>query len=65
MRLNVGPDDMLARFLKELAGVIAKLLSIVFESHGCWVKSTMTAKRETSLPFLRKVERKNWDTSGW
>ena len=31
---------------------------------GCQVKSPVTRKRETSLPFLRKVEGKTWGTTG-
>ena len=30
------------------------------KNHGCLVKTPMTGKRETLLPFLRKGEKKNY-----
>lgn len=49
---SMGQDDILLRVLKEMTDVVAELLSIVFVNHGCPVKSPVTGKRETSLPFL-------------
>lgn len=52
---TVGPDSIHPRVLKELAGVITKTpYSAYLKIHGCQVKSSVTRKRETSLPLLRK-----------
>ena len=62
---SVGQDDILPRVLKQMADVVAEPLSILFENHGCPVKSPLTEKRETLLPFLRKGEKRIWGTTGW
>ena len=64
MYKSMGPDDIHPTGLKEMADVVAEPLSIIFENHGCLVKSPVTGKRETLLPFLRKGERKTWGTTG-
>ena len=68
MKLNVyksmGPDDIHPRVLKEMADVVAEPLSSYLKNHSCTVKSLVTGKRETLLPFLRKGERKIWGTTG-
>ena len=62
---SMGSDDIHTGVLKEMADVAAEPLSIIFENHGCLVKSPVTGKRETFLPFLRKGERKTHGTTGW
>ena len=68
MKLNVyksmGLDDIHPRVLKEMADVVAEPLSIIFENRGWLVKSPVTGKRETFLPFLIKGERKTQGTTG-
>ena len=68
MKLNLcksmGPDDIHPRILKEMADVVAELTSIIFEKSWLSVKSPVTGKRETLLPFLRKGERKTRGTTG-
>ena len=59
---STGPDDIHPRVLKEMADVVAEPLSE--ENHGCLVKSLVTGKRETLLPFLRKGERMIQGTTG-
>lgn len=61
---SMGSDDIHPRVLKEMADVVAEPLSIIFENHGWLVKSPVTGKRETFLPFLRKGERKTQGTTG-
>ena len=61
---SMGLDDIHPRVLKEMADVVAEPLSIIFENHGWLVKSPVTGKRETLLPFLRKGERRIWGTTG-
>ena len=46
---------MRPRVLRELADIVAKPLSIVFESHGSHMKFLVTERRETSFPFPRTV----------
>ena len=60
----MGSDDIHPRVLKEMADVVAEPLFIIFENHGWLVKSPVTGKRETLLPFLRKGERKTQGTTG-
>ena len=68
MTLNVyksmGLDDIHPRVLKEMADVVAELLSIIFEKS--WLSGEVPGdwKRETFLPFLRKGERKTQGTTG-
>ena len=66
MGLNVyksmAPDDVQPRDLKELAEVVAEPLFIFEKS---WLSGEVTGKRETSLPYSRKGERKIQGTTGW
>ena len=68
MKLNLyksmGLDDIHPGVLKEMADVVAELTSIIFEKSWLSVKSPVTGKRETLLPFLRKGERKSQGTTG-
>ena len=64
MYRSMGPDDIHPRALKEMADVVAELTSIIFEKSWLSVKSPVTGKRETLLPFLRKGERKTQGTTG-
>ena len=68
MKLNMyksmGPDYIHPRVLKEMADVVADLLSIIFEKSWLSSEGPMTEKRETLLPFLRKGERRTWGTTG-
>lgn len=48
-----------ARVQKEWADILARSPSVILKkNHSCQLKSLVTRKGETSLPFLRKVERK-------
>jgi len=51
---SMGPDKMHPRVPRELADVVAKPLSIVFEKSCSQVKSLVTGKRETMHPFFKK-----------
>ena len=68
MKLNLyksmGLDDIHPGVLKEMADVVAELTSIIFEKSWLSVKSPVTGKRETLLPFLRKGERKTQEPTG-
>ena len=60
----MGSDDMHPRVLKELADVVAKSLSIIFEKS--WQSSEVPGdlKKGKPLPFSRKRERKILGTTG-
>jgi len=62
---STGPDEMHPRVLRELAAVVAKPLSIIFEvtHNGSQVKSVVTGGRETLCPFLKRVERRALGTT--
>ena len=63
---SMGLDDIHPRILKEMADVVAKPPSIIFENS--WLSGEVPCdwkKRETLLPFLRKGERKTPGTTGW
>ena len=57
----LGPDEMHPRVLRELADVVAKPLSMIFERSWSQAKSLMTERRKTLCPFLRWVR---WRTLG-
>ena len=61
MRLNtyksMGMDDSHPRVLKEPTDVVAKPPPSYLKSCGCQVKSLVTGKGQTFLPFLRKKGR--------
>ena len=59
----MGLDDIHCRVLKETADVVAELPPYL-KNKDCLVKSLVTGKRETLLPFLRKGERKTQGTTG-
>ena len=68
MKLNMyrfmGPDDVHPRDLKELIDIVTKPQSPSYsKSHGCQVILSV-GKRETSLLFLRKEERKTKEIQG-
>ena len=62
MKLNLyksmGPDDIHTRVLKEMAGVVAKPLSIIFEKSWLSGEVLDNGGRVTSLPFTRKGARR-------
>ena len=62
--MSMGPDDIHRTVLKEMADVVAKPPSIIFENS--WLSGEVPSdwKRETFLPFLRKGERKTQGTTG-
>ena len=51
---SVGPNEMHPRLLRELADVVTKPHSVIFENHGNQMKSLVIGKKATSQPFLRK-----------
>jgi len=51
------------RLLKEGSTVDSHFPSHL-KSHGCLAKTTVTGKKETSFPFLRKGERKTQGITG-
>lgn len=60
VRLDVykSVDNMSPRVLKKLADVVAETLSIILEKSWQSGKSPLIGRRQTSLPFLRKRERR-------
>jgi len=48
------PDETHPRVLRKLADVVAKPLSMTFESHGSQVKSLVTGKRGNISPIFKK-----------
>ena len=52
---SMGHDEMYPRVLRELADVVAKPLSMVFDKLCNQVKSLVTGKKAMSNPFLRRI----------
>jgi len=52
----MGPDEMYPRVLRELADVVAKPLSMVFDKLCNQVKSLVTRKKVTSYPSLKRIK---------
>ena len=67
MRLNVyksmGTDDIW--FWRNQLMWLLHCSPSYLRSCGCQAMSLVTGIRETSLPFLRKGERKTWGTTDW
>ena len=55
---SMGLDDIHPRFQRETANVSLSRSPSYLKNHSCLVKSPVTGKRETLLPFLRKGERR-------
>lgn len=54
-----GPSEMHSRILRELADVVVKPLSIIFEKHGSRVKSPVAGEKENIAPMFYKSRKKD------